>query len=104
MLRDIVEPCAIVDNDFFWVKLPILNERMCLAMIDDAALGTNSSRGFKKREPATKMSAAWGPIVPDGSAWRIHLKRELVRKLMAPFRLNFCENLLTDGSSLARIP
>ena len=58
MLRDIVEPCAHIDNDFAWLKPPILNERTRLAMIADAALGTILARGFEKREPATKTYAA----------------------------------------------
>ena len=54
MMTDVVEPCALLDNDFRWLKRPILNERTRLAMIADAAHGTISARGFESMSPATK--------------------------------------------------
>lgn len=58
MLQEIVEPCALVDEDFEWLKPPILNDRTRLAMIADAGQGNISARGFENQMPATTTYSA----------------------------------------------
>ena len=53
MMKEIVEPCALLDSDFKWLKQPILNDCTRLAMIADAGRGTLSARGFEKLQPVT---------------------------------------------------
>ncbi len=55
MMRDVVEPCTPLTDDFTWLSPPILNDLTRLAMIADAGQGMISARGLEDLQPATRV-------------------------------------------------